>query len=460
MARRRTAVKKATSVAALILILGLISATLVWRGLRPQEVTISGETAIVAENAPQIQPASGGEGEEHVIYGIVRERRSNRGISGATIRAVSSEAEVTDDQSGQEGQYEIEVPEEGEYVLAVEAQGFPFAILNKKVEVHSRVQVDIALARPGQLGPSPGLNNPAGYVFADGVQSESEVRILLAAYGFSEDEISGIVLVELTGGVSVTYRDGHSTGMYEGSFLQESAWQADVGGKPIYVQRKCGNIVEVIIEHEVIVVAVTATPVPLAPTSTPVPTVCPTCPTPVPTSTPIPPSATSVPTATDTPVPGVTPSATPIPSATPTDTPGPTSTPVPTSTPTHTSTPEPTATPTETPVPTDTPTQTPTPTPKPTLKVSCVPEPDFGHGSLEDVDLVAEVSGTATGDITYWFDCVDSGYWNLVVTSPNETYRAENLCDYWEEGYYWARVRVERQGRTVDGVCDVIVDDP
>ena len=37
--------------------------------------------------------------------------------------------------------------------------------------------------------------------------------------------------------------------------------------------------------------------------------------------------------------------------------------------------------------------------------------PASGPAPLNNVDLTATVSGTATGDITYWFDCRDDGSW-------------------------------------------------
>jgi hypothetical protein len=423
-------------------VLLIVGAILVWQSYTSEESAETEETrrvAVIESSSPSF-PAD--QAEAHAIYGFAREREG-RGISGAVVRAVSwPEAEVTEIRSREDGFYEIFVPREGEYVLAAQAQGFELSILPERIKVQSRIEQDIELAPEGQVGPAPGLNNPEGYIFGQGAQSEAEAKIVVAAHGLlNEDEITDIKEVSLSGdSLAIYYRQGQATSTYPGSFEAEPAWEVRLSaGGPVYVQKKCANIVTVI-EREVVVVVVTATPLPVIPTgevwtATPVPT-------PTMTSTPIAPSATPV---VCTPTPTCIPP-TPVPTSTftPTLTPvPPTSTLTPTKTPTLTATPTPTLTPTPTWTLTVTPTQVP-----PTIWGSIRVEPDSGFGQILDADVIAEIiGGTATGPINYFFDCTSDGIWDRQVIATNETsYRAVDLCDYLVPGEYIATVLIEREG--------------
>ncbi len=83
-----------------------------------------------------------------------------------------------------------------------------------------------------------------------------------------------------------------------------------------------------------------------------------------------------------------------------------------------------------------------------TLYVNLSASPDSGCYYLNDVDLTASVSGTASGDITYKFDCTNDGTWDSTITSSNSSYTATDLCDYTAVGNYTAKVSVERNGLT------------
>jgi len=82
----------------------------------------------------------------------------------------------------------------------------------------------------------------------------------------------------------------------------------------------------------------------------------------------------------------------------------------------------------------------------PTVAVSLSANPNSGCAPLNDVDLTASVTGDATGDITYYFDCTNDGNWEKIYTSSNTSYTASNLCNYSASGSYTAKVRVQRQG--------------
>ncbi len=88
-------------------------------------------------------------------------------------------------------------------------------------------------------------------------------------------------------------------------------------------------------------------------------------------------------------------------------------------------------------------------TPTPTLFCSLSSNPSSGTAPLNNVDLIADVSGTATGNIIYKFDCTDSTIWNHTSSATsNDPYTAANLCDYSSEGNYTIKAEVTREGIT------------
>lgn len=92
----------------------------------------------------------------------------------------------------------------------------------------------------------------------------------------------------------------------------------------------------------------------------------------------------------------------------------------------------------------------------PTLNVSFWAEPSGGYAPLT-VDLVVEVSGSAQGDIVYQLSCGEDNGWDRRIVTDSEYYRAEKLCTYEEPGTYSARVKVEREGQTVEGNTTIVV---
>ncbi|MCH8741955.1 hypothetical protein IH779_03610 [Patescibacteria group bacterium] len=192
---------------------------------------------------------------------------------------------------------------------------------------------------------------------------------------------------------------------------------------------------------------------------TPIPTRIPAdTPTRMPTKTPVS-TQTHTPTSTSTFTPTTTNTFTPTLTFTPTSTQ--TLTPTPTSTPTLTNTPTPTPTHTFTPTPTHTftptPSNTPTPTPTSTLFVSLLADPNAGRAPLNNVDLIVEVNGTATGLIKYQLDCTNDGIWEEENTTNSSSWHAINICSYSEPGEYSAKVRVRQGGLTVEGTSTIVV---
>ena len=92
-----------------------------------------------------------------------------------------------------------------------------------------------------------------------------------------------------------------------------------------------------------------------------------------------------------------------------------------------------------------------------TLYVSLYATPSSGDAPLNNVDLTASVSGTASGDIIYRFDCTNDGYWDRTITTSDSSYTVYNVCDYSSSGTYTAEVKVEREGETAYDTTSVYV---
>ena len=91
----------------------------------------------------------------------------------------------------------------------------------------------------------------------------------------------------------------------------------------------------------------------------------------------------------------------------------------------------------------------------PTLYVSFTVNPNSGCAPLSNVDLSANVYGTATGPITYFFDCNNDGNWEKVITRNDSQYIAYNLCNYNNPGNYTAKVMIERELLSVQATVPV-----
>lgn len=92
-----------------------------------------------------------------------------------------------------------------------------------------------------------------------------------------------------------------------------------------------------------------------------------------------------------------------------------------------------------------------------TLYVDLDADPETGTEPLNNVDLTADVSGTAEGEITYKFDCENDGDWDYVGNSYSEIKTVVNLCDYEKDGTYTAKVKVYRDGLTATDTDTIYV---
>ncbi|MFA6437651.1 MAG: choice-of-anchor D domain-containing protein [Candidatus Paceibacterota bacterium] len=93
----------------------------------------------------------------------------------------------------------------------------------------------------------------------------------------------------------------------------------------------------------------------------------------------------------------------------------------------------------------------------PTVSVVLSATPSSGTAPLNGVDLTATVSGTATGNIGYQFDCTNNGSWEASTTISNTSYTATDLCNYSSVGTYTAKARVTRSGVTAENTTTITV---
>jgi hypothetical protein len=92
----------------------------------------------------------------------------------------------------------------------------------------------------------------------------------------------------------------------------------------------------------------------------------------------------------------------------------------------------------------------------PNLYVSLTASPSSGCAPLNNVGLKAEVSGSVSGDVTYYFDCQNNGTWEKIQTSYSPILIADNLCDYTLPGFYTAKVKVERGGFWAEDTIQIL----
>jgi hypothetical protein len=106
--------------------------------------------------------------------------------------------------------------------------------------------------------------------------------------------------------------------------------------------------------------------------------------------------------------------------------------------------------------------------PAPTLGVTLAASPASGFAPLNGVDLTAQVSGTATGPITYTYYCNRSdGGTNVTQPSDREasgvtpaTHTATDACSYASDGAYSAKVIVQRGSLAAESRRTVTVTAP
>ncbi|MFQ5640655.1 MAG: plastocyanin/azurin family copper-binding protein, partial [bacterium] len=98
--------------------------------------------------------------------------------------------------------------------------------------------------------------------------------------------------------------------------------------------------------------------------------------------------------------------------------------------------------------------------PQPSLSVALSADPAAGDAPLQGVDMIAQVSGTTSGDITYKFDCTNDGTFEHTFTTASDFYTAIDVWTYNDPGTYTAKVVVERDGMTAQATTTITVAAP
>ncbi|MFA4998833.1 MAG: PKD domain-containing protein [Candidatus Paceibacterota bacterium] len=93
------------------------------------------------------------------------------------------------------------------------------------------------------------------------------------------------------------------------------------------------------------------------------------------------------------------------------------------------------------------------------LFVSLSPNPSSGNAPLNNVSLTADLSGTASGDATFKYDCTNDGSWERITSANSNSNTAYSLCNYYSSGNYTAKVEVTRGGVTNYATAVVYVYD-
>lgn len=97
----------------------------------------------------------------------------------------------------------------------------------------------------------------------------------------------------------------------------------------------------------------------------------------------------------------------------------------------------------------------------PSLSVTLFANPSSGDAPLNDVNLSARVSGTATGIMGYKFDCTNDGVWDKIVSGSNANpYTLTKVCSYPVAGTYIAKVEVSRQGIVTSATTQIVAKAP
>ncbi len=92
----------------------------------------------------------------------------------------------------------------------------------------------------------------------------------------------------------------------------------------------------------------------------------------------------------------------------------------------------------------------------PTVSVALSANPPSGVPPLV-VSLSVSVGGTATGPITYKFDCSGDGDFEVEITTEDNPFTAVDACTYGESGTYTAKVVVEPRGASAEASTTVTV---
>jgi len=91
------------------------------------------------------------------------------------------------------------------------------------------------------------------------------------------------------------------------------------------------------------------------------------------------------------------------------------------------------------------------------LSVQILANPSYGEAPLNNVDFSFNISGSATGDIVYKIDCTSDGVLEKIETVTNNSFTAQDVCDYSSPGNYLVKIDVLRQGLQYQTSLPIVV---
>ncbi len=97
-----------------------------------------------------------------------------------------------------------------------------------------------------------------------------------------------------------------------------------------------------------------------------------------------------------------------------------------------------------------------------TLTGTLVPNPNFGTSPLSSTLTATVTGGTATGNVTYRFDCNNDGTYETPTIGPTSSTTATFGCTYQASAYtkYHSRVNISRKDPLGNDVVEDIISDP
>jgi hypothetical protein len=94
----------------------------------------------------------------------------------------------------------------------------------------------------------------------------------------------------------------------------------------------------------------------------------------------------------------------------------------------------------------------------PELNVTLSANPATGTSPLSGVDLIATTTSVGLSDYPtiYRFDCENNNSWELMVETKDTSYTAVDLCNYYYDDTYTAKVKVEKGGYTAYAQATIV----
>lgn len=180
------------------------------------------------------------------ILGLIAEKDGGKEVGGTTVRALAIPSGISREVvSDFKGRYLISGLQPGEYLLTASKEGYEISLIEIFTDYLEPLRQDIELTTRGNSVPPQSLNDPRTFILERGARPEI-IQPLLVAYGYKQPRVESIRPVQFSGRGFVYYRDGQATAKYEANFDSEPVFEVKLAGNdpPVYVQQKCGNVIQ------------------------------------------------------------------------------------------------------------------------------------------------------------------------------------------------------------------------